>query len=130
MGLAARSIKHKLAAYLLLGVACGGGFLTKGFLAFLLPALIMGIAAIYYRQFKQVILFSLVSLFSACLVCLPWVWLIAKQEPDYWNYFFWVEHIQRFMSDNAQNKSPFLVLYSNIISGFIAVVRVFFQCVI
>ncbi|UNH26964.1 lipid IV(A) 4-amino-4-deoxy-L-arabinosyltransferase [Moellerella wisconsensis] len=126
-GLAARSIKHKLAAYLLLGVACGGGFLTKGFLAFLLPALIMGVAAIYYRQFKQVILFSLVSLFSACLVCLPWVWLIANQQPDYWNYFFWVEHIQRFMSDNAQNKSPFWFYIPILLVGLLPWLGYFFN---
>ncbi|MEY0629933.1 lipid IV(A) 4-amino-4-deoxy-L-arabinosyltransferase, partial [Providencia rettgeri] len=38
---------------------------------------------------------------------LPWALVVASRGPDYWNYFFWAVHIQRFMADNAQNKSPF-----------------------
>ncbi|MBO1929977.1 hypothetical protein J4731_24585, partial [Providencia rettgeri] len=68
---------------------------------------VCSVAAIYFKQFKEVFVFSFVSLFTAFVVCLPWAFVIASREPDFWNYFFWVEHIQRFMANNAQNKSPF-----------------------
>lgn len=42
----------------------------------------------------------------AVLVCLPWVLAIHIQEPDFWRFFFWNEHIRRFSADNAQHVRP------------------------
>lgn len=106
-GLTTKCFSHKLLAFMMMGVACGLGVLTKGFLVLVLPVLVCSVTSIYFKQFKEVFVFSFVSLFTAFLVCLPWAFVIASREPDYWNYFFWVEHIQRFMASNAQNKSPF-----------------------
>ncbi|MEX0423966.1 lipid IV(A) 4-amino-4-deoxy-L-arabinosyltransferase [Providencia rettgeri] len=106
-GLTTKYFSHKLLAFMMMGVACGLGVLTKGFLVLVLPVLVCSVAAIYFKQFKEVFVFSFVSLFTAFVVCLPWAFVIASREPDFWNYFFWVEHIQRFMANNAQNKSPF-----------------------
>ncbi|EPL9571048.1 lipid IV(A) 4-amino-4-deoxy-L-arabinosyltransferase [Providencia rettgeri] len=106
-GLTTKRFSHQLLAYILLGVACGLGVLTKGFLVLVLPVLVCSIAGFYFKKFKEVFVFSFVSIFTAFVVCLPWAFVIASREPDFWRYFFWVEHIQRFMADNAQNKSPF-----------------------
>ncbi|HEM8294168.1 MULTISPECIES: lipid IV(A) 4-amino-4-deoxy-L-arabinosyltransferase [Providencia] len=106
-GLTTKRFSHQLLAYILLGVACGLGVLTKGFLVLVLPVLVCSVAGIYFKKFKDVFVFSFVSIFTAFVVCLPWAFVIASREPDFWRYFFWVEHIQRFMADNAQNKSPF-----------------------
>lgn len=106
-GLTTKYFSHKLFAFMMMGVACGLGVLTKGFLVLVLPLLVCSVTAIYFKQFKEVFVFSFVSLFTAFVVCLPWAFVIASREPDFWNYFFWVEHIQRFMANNAQNKSPF-----------------------
>lgn len=37
----------------------------------------------------------------AALVSLPWVLAVHAQEPDYWRFFFWHEHIRRFAGDDA-----------------------------
>ncbi|MDM3817822.1 4-amino-4-deoxy-L-arabinose lipid A transferase, partial [Proteus mirabilis] len=47
------------------------------------------------------------AVLSSALISLPWVLAVAKAEPVYWHYFFWVEHIQRFSCDDAQHSSPF-----------------------
>ncbi|WP_369309746.1 lipid IV(A) 4-amino-4-deoxy-L-arabinosyltransferase [Providencia rettgeri] len=106
-GLTTKRFSHQLLAYILLGLACGLGVLTKGFLVLVLPVLVCSIVGIYFKKFKEVFVFSFVSIFTVFIVCLPWAFMIASREPDFWRYFFWVEHIQRFMADNAQNKSPF-----------------------
>jgi 4-amino-4-deoxy-L-arabinose transferase len=43
----------------------------------------------------------------ALVVVLPWGVIINHRAPDYWHYFFWVEHIKRFMSNRPQHPEPF-----------------------
>ncbi|VTR57570.1 Undecaprenyl phosphate-alpha-4-amino-4-deoxy-L-arabinose arabinosyl transferase [Serratia fonticola] len=58
-------------------------------------------------KFKDLFCYGPVAIVVAVLLSLPWALAVAQREPDYWNYFFWVEHIQRFAEDNAQHKAPF-----------------------
>ncbi|EPW3171893.1 lipid IV(A) 4-amino-4-deoxy-L-arabinosyltransferase [Providencia stuartii] len=106
-GLTTQVFSQKLTAFILLGIAGGLGLMTKGFLVLVIPGLVIFLTSIYYKQFKEVFCFAFVALCSMFIVCLPWAIMIASREPDYWRYFFWVEHVQRFMSENAQNRSPF-----------------------
>lgn len=106
-GITTKDFSQKLIAFILLGVAGGLGVMTKGFLVLVLPALIVFFSSIYYKQFREVFCFSFVSLFTMFVIFLPWGLIVASREPDYWRYFFWVEHVQRFMAENAQNRSPF-----------------------
>ncbi|UDG81148.1 Undecaprenyl phosphate-alpha-4-amino-4-deoxy-L-arabinose arabinosyl transferase [Candidatus Hartigia pinicola] len=106
-GMKTKKFFKKLIAFTLLGISCGLGLMTKGFLVLVLFMLLVFFNSIYYKQFKKIFPFFLISLCVMCIICLPWAIIIAKCEPDYWHYFFWIEHIQRFMSNNAQNKSPF-----------------------
>ncbi|MBN5271022.1 lipid IV(A) 4-amino-4-deoxy-L-arabinosyltransferase [Serratia marcescens] len=105
--LKATSVKGKLGAYALLGLACGMGFMTKGFLALAVPVIAVIPIVIQQRRIKDLLCYGPVAIVTATLLSLPWALAIAQRETDFWNYFFWVEHIQRFAEDNAQHKAPF-----------------------
>lgn len=97
----------RLGAWALLGLACGMGFMTKGFLAWLLPVLIALPYAIWQKRLRELLGYGLVAVAVAIAVSLPWALAVHLQEPDYWNFFFWHEHIQRFAGDDAQHAEPF-----------------------
>ena len=86
----------RLGSWALLGFACGMGFMTKGFLAWLLPVLIALPYAIWQKRFRELLGYGVVAVVVAIVVSLPWALAVHLQEPDYWNFFFWHEHIQRF----------------------------------
>ncbi|MGY2291210.1 lipid IV(A) 4-amino-4-deoxy-L-arabinosyltransferase [Pseudomonas sp. SDO528_S397] len=90
-------------SWVFLGVACGMGFLTKGFLAWLLPVLIALPYMLWQRRLSELFKFGPLAILVAGLVCLPWVLAVHLQEPDYWRFFFWHEHIRRFSAENAQH---------------------------
>lgn len=96
---------------LLAGLACGLSFLTKGFLAFAVPVLTLVPYLAVQRRYVDVFRMSWLPMLTAIVVALPWGILIHLKEPDFWRYFFWNEHIRRFMADNAQHKESFWVFF-------------------
>lgn len=98
--------RARLGAWALLGLACGVGFMTKGFLAWLLPVLIAMPYMIWQRRVGELLRYGPLAILVAVLVCLPWALAIHGREPDYWRFFFWHEHIRRFASDTAQHARP------------------------
>lgn len=88
------------------GVGCGGAFLTKGFLAAVLPALVAGAFLVWERRWQELWRTAWIPLAVAVATALPWSIAIALNEPDFWHYFFWVEHVGRFLSDDAQHSAP------------------------
>ncbi|MHC8294177.1 lipid IV(A) 4-amino-4-deoxy-L-arabinosyltransferase [Pseudomonas sp. LB3P58] len=101
-----RSLSRRLGAWALLGVACGMGFMTKGFLAWLLPALIALPYMLWQRRMGELLRYGPLAVLVAMVVCLPWALAIHHQEPDFWRFFFWNEHIRRFAADDAQHARP------------------------
>ncbi len=90
-------VKGKLGGYVLLGLACGMGVMTKGFLALAVPVIAVIPIVIQQRRIKDLLCYGPVAIVTATLlIVLPWGLAIAQREPDFWRYFFWVEHIQRF----------------------------------
>ncbi len=89
---------------LLAGFSCGLAFLTKGFLAFVVPVLALVPYLAWQRRWRDILRMSWLPILTAVLVSLPWAILIQMREPDYWNFFFWNEHVRRFLANNAQHK--------------------------
>lgn len=98
--------RGRLVSWTVLGVACAMGFMTKGFLALALPVLIAVPYMLWQRRLGELLRYGPLAVAVALLLCLPWVWAIHVQEPDYWRFFFWNEHVRRFTSDTAQHARP------------------------
>lgn len=101
----------------LFGVFCGLAFLTKGFIAFAIPVLTIVPFMIWEGRWRELFRVPWLPLVAALLVALPWAVMIYTREPDFWHYFFWIEHIKRFMSHNAQHAKPFFYYISIILVG-------------
>ncbi len=97
-----------------IGLAC----LTKGFIAFVIPVIAIAPFMIWEGEWKKLFSFSWVPFITAILVSLPWFVMICLREHDFWNYFFWVEHVSRFISptDNPHPR-PFWFFFPLIAGG-------------
>ncbi len=99
--------KRKRLLYLIgCGIACGGAFLVKGFIGWAVPAIVATAYATAHRQWRTLLIFPWLPIGVAVLVSAPWAILIHMREPDFWNYFFWIEHVKRFAADDAQHAQP------------------------
>lgn len=90
------------------GLACGLAFLTKGFLALAIPVVVIGPFVLWQGRLRVCLRTAWVPLVVAGLTVLPWGIAIYRREPDFWHYFFWTEHVQRFFwPQQAQHPFPF-----------------------
>ncbi|WP_416413331.1 lipid IV(A) 4-amino-4-deoxy-L-arabinosyltransferase [Pantoea sp. App145] len=113
----ADTLRQRLVGYILFGLACGMGFMTKGFLALAVPVLVIVPWAICNQRFRELLTFGPLTVLCAALLSAPWALAINQQQPDFWHYFFWIEHIQRFADSDAQHKAPFWYYIPILIAG-------------
>ena len=105
-GVTSSTRRARLWAWAGVGAACGLGVMTKGFLALALPVLVAVPYMLWQRRFGQLLRYGLLAVLAAVLVCLPWGITVHLREPDFWHFFFWHEHIQRFAGEDAQHTQP------------------------
>jgi len=103
---AAQSRSTRIGYFVITGLFCGLAFLSKGFLAFALPVIVVFFYLIYQKRYLDLFYHVWIPLITAALVAAPWALLIHQRAPDFWHYFFWIEHIKRFSAENAQHASP------------------------
>lgn len=97
---------------LLCGLCCGFAFLTKGFLAFAVPAVTLVPYLIWDRKWKKLFTMPWLPLIVLLLTAAPWCLAIHRQEPDFWRYFFFEEHINRFFGqEKAQHSRNFFYFF-------------------
>lgn len=108
---------NRKALLALFGAFCGLAFLTKGFIGFAVPAAAVAPFLIWQRRWRDLYRIPWLPLASAIAVALPWAVMIHLREPDFWHYFFWIEHIKRFMSDHPQHPFPFWFFIPVVIGG-------------
>ena len=103
------------------GVAWGLGFLTKGFLAFLIPIVTIGPFLLWRKRSKDLLTLSWIPFLIAVTIILPWAIMVHLREPGYWRHFIVVEHFERFVSPENQSlhPEPFWFLVPYLIGGAI-----------
>ncbi|MFA7230167.1 MAG: phospholipid carrier-dependent glycosyltransferase [Victivallaceae bacterium] len=102
----------------LAGSFCGAAFMTKGFLAFAVPALTIVPYMIWEKRWKEIFILPWIPLVFVIIVSLPWAIMVHLRDNDFWNYFFWVEHVQRFLKkEESQHPERFWFFIPVIIGG-------------
>lgn len=81
----------------LCGVFTGLGFLTKGFLVFVVIAISIIPFLIWEKQWKKIFTIPWAPFIISIFTILPWGIKINEQSPDFWHYFVLVEHYERFI---------------------------------
>jgi 4-amino-4-deoxy-L-arabinose transferase len=102
------------------GLACGAAFLIKGFLAVALPGLVLAPWLAWSGKWKELVTLPWIPAIVATLTAVPWALAVHERSDEYWNYFFWVEHVHRFTAGGeAQHPEPWWFFLPIICVGFI-----------
>jgi 4-amino-4-deoxy-L-arabinose transferase-like glycosyltransferase len=72
--------------------------LAKGLIGIVLPVATVGIYVLWQRDWRLVSrLHAGTGLLLFLLVCVPWFALVSARNPEFAQFFFWHEHVERFL---------------------------------
>ncbi len=110
--------RWKIWYLILFGICCGLAFLAKGFVGFVVPGLAIAAFLAWEKRWFDMLTMPWIPLIFAALVILPWGIAIHLREGDYWHYFAWVEHVERFLGKNeSQHPEPFWLYFPVLLGG-------------
>lgn len=102
-----RDGKERVFWLVLSGMSCGAAFLTKGFSALVIPALTLFAWHMWEKTYRKLFVGWIIPVLAALVVVAPVAYVLHLHNPDFWHYFFWTEHIQRFLNPSGgQHKAP------------------------
>lgn len=100
------------------GAAAGLAFMTKGLLAFAIPALAAGGWIAWEGRWRQLPALTALPIVGAAIVAGPLAWLVHRSEPSFWRYFIEVEHFRRFAApDDNQHSEPWWLMSLVLVAG-------------
>lgn len=103
-------------AYLALGL----GVLAKGPVALVLPALIFLTWFGVQKQWRGILqLWHAGGALILAVLVLPWYILVAWHNPDFLQYFFFQEHLQRFLAPHVHGGQPVYFYLGVLAAGFL-----------
>ncbi len=114
------SPEHRKLLDVLFFAAMGLATLTKGPVGFLLPLLSIGAYQALRRRFARLKdLNWLLGLATFFAITLPWFIAVSVRHPDFPEYAFWTESLQRFATGHSHRAGPiyyYLIIY---LAGFL-----------
>lgn len=100
------------------GAAAGLAFLTKGLLAFAIPAIAAGAWLAWERRWRDLFTLPWLPMAGAAIAAGPLALLLHRSEPGFWSYFVVVEHFRRFAKpDENQHAEPWWLLTATLVGG-------------
>ncbi|MCQ2377931.1 MAG: phospholipid carrier-dependent glycosyltransferase, partial [Victivallaceae bacterium] len=97
--------RRRIFLEILCAFSLAGGFYTKGAVGLAVPGVSIFCFLVWEKRWREFYRLPLIVLPVLLAVVLPLAWKIHRAEPDFWNYFINVEHIQRF-TQNAPGQHP------------------------
>lgn len=106
------TLPNRLGWCLLAALALVGGFFTKGAVAIALPGLSVFGFILWEKRYREIFRVGIPIILFAAVAALPLSIAIHRADPDFWRYFIFIEHIQRFTAEaGSQHPEPWYFLW-------------------
>lgn len=94
------------------------GTLTKGLIAIVLTIAIIFCYCLLTKNLKLLLKsISLIGILIFLVICVPWFYLVCKDNPDFFYFFFIHEHFLRYLTKIHDRYQPFYFFIPCIILG-------------
>ena len=109
--------KRKLRLYLLY-LFSALAFLTKGLIGIVFPFGVMGIWLLASMRFRDILrLVSPLGILLFAAVSLPWLFLVQRENPDFFRFFFIQEHFLRYTTRIHDHYQPLYYYVPILLAG-------------